>query len=128
MESLQALKALSDETRLHIIKLLLKHRYCVRALSKMLGLTEPTISQHLKVLREAGLIAGEKRGYYMHYDVKRCALRRLSAQIEELAEITREACPPSSSDCHGDVVAHCHDKEARRHGNCQCHKPKETLR
>lgn len=47
----------------------LQHNYCVRALSRNIGLSEVAILQHLKVLREAGLLTGEKKGYYMHYDV-----------------------------------------------------------
>lgn len=86
------LKAISDETRLNILTLLLKHSYCVRALAGNLHLTEATISQHLKVLREAGLLMGEKRGYFMHYDVKREKLRELAMDIENLANTKREGC------------------------------------
>ena len=56
------LKALSDETRMKIVILLLKNNYCVRALAKELKISEAAVSQHLKVLREAGLLTGEKKG------------------------------------------------------------------
>lgn len=92
LDNILLLKAISDETRMNILTLLLKHSYCVRALARNLHLTEATISQHLKVLREAGLLMGEKRGYFMHYDVKREKLRELAIDIELLANIERKGC------------------------------------
>ena len=76
---------------MNILKLLLRHNYCVRALAN--ELTEATVSQHLKVLREAGLLVGEKRGYFMHYSVKRKVLHELAKKIKALAVIEQEACP-----------------------------------
>lgn len=69
--TIQLLKALSDETRLKIIHLLLHNDYCVGALAHYIGISEPSISQHLKVLRNAGIVTGEKRGYYTHYEINR---------------------------------------------------------
>lgn len=92
LDNILLLKAISDETRMNILTLLLKHSYCVRALARNLHLTEATISQHLKVLREAGLLMGEKRGYFMHYDVKREKLHELAIDIELLANIERKGC------------------------------------
>ena len=84
MDTTTVLKAIADETRMKILTLLLRHSYCVRGLANALELTEATISQHLKVLREAGLLVGEKRGYFMHYDVERSALHELAGEIEAL--------------------------------------------
>ncbi len=78
------LKAISDNTRFKIIHLLLKHDYCVRALARHLELSEAAVSQHLKILREAGLITGEKRGYFMHYGVVLEPFISLAAEIEAL--------------------------------------------
>lgn len=90
MDRIAMLKAIADETRMRLLILLLKHNLCVRALARTLGLTEATISQHLKVMREAGLLVGEKRGYYVHYDVRREELRELAIEIDALAAIERE--------------------------------------
>lgn len=140
MEQTTVLKAISDETRMKILKLLLKHNYCVRALARNLKLSEATISQHLKILREAGLLVGEKRGYFMHYDVERAVLHELAREIEVLAEIEREACTPEIGDCQPSEEANCHVKgdcseETKEfchgknhnggdtnHGDCKCHK------
>lgn len=91
--SMAILKAIADETRMNIIKLLLNYNYCVGALARRLNLTEAAISQHIKVLREANLLVGEKRGYFMHYDVNREQLRSIALEIEALVYIKREACP-----------------------------------
>jgi len=63
------LRALGDETRIKIMEHLVQHDYCVRALSCSLACSEASVSQHLKILREAGLVRGEKRGYWVHYSV-----------------------------------------------------------
>jgi ArsR family transcriptional regulator len=138
------LKAISDDTRLKIVKLLLHHNYCVKALARRLELTEAAISQHLKVLREAGLLVGEKRGYFMHYDVNREELLKLSAYFKELAEIQREACNPENENCAQSSRKNCHahqvqeecpeevqlfchgpkseEKGCEKNGHCECHK------
>lgn len=130
------LKAISDDTRMKIIKLLLKHNYCVRALARNLELTESAISQHLKVLREAGLLNGEKRGYYMHYDVDREQIRNLASKLLELSSIEREECKSesencmhedkvkcnnSSEECSEEVREICHGSDNENHKHCKCH-------
>ena len=108
MENLSIiLKALADDTRMQIVKLLLQHNYCVRALATNIGLTESAVSQQLKVLREANLLVGEKRGYFMHYALNREELKSLANQIEQLAEIHREDGQPSEGGC-------------QKYGHCKC--------
>jgi ArsR family transcriptional regulator len=53
--------------RLKIYQNLLERKHCVRSLSKKLGISESAISQHMKVMRDADLIYGEKYGYHTHY-------------------------------------------------------------
>lgn len=118
MEVTKLLKAIADETRYRILTLLLEHNYCVRALSRKLDLSEPAISQHLKVLREAGLIVGEKRGYFMHYDVDREKLAQLSLEIEKLSSIERKICRPENVGCKNSERKRCHAHKA----NNLCHK------
>ncbi len=87
-ELINALKALSDETRLNLVKLLLKHNYCVGALSKQLNISNSAVSQHLKILRAAGIVKGEKRGYYTHYFVNRELMQDTASKIVELSNLT----------------------------------------
>lgn len=61
------LKALADDNRLRILALLAQGEYCVCHLTDALGLTQPNVSQHLTVLRNAGLVDGERRGTWTWY-------------------------------------------------------------
>jgi ArsR family transcriptional regulator, arsenate/arsenite/antimonite-responsive transcriptional repressor len=63
------LKALASESRLEIIRLLAEHPQCVNAIAERLRMTQPAVSQQLRILREAGLIKAEKRGVWIHYAV-----------------------------------------------------------
>ena len=71
MPFIQSLKALADEKRLKILRMLLNSDLCVGALANHLGVSKPAVSQHLQILRKAGLVKGEKRGYWTHYKVDR---------------------------------------------------------
>src|SRR5512135_917538 len=62
-------KALSDETRLRILKLLEEGELCVCDLTAALEMTQPNISFHLGILKEAGLVKDRRDGRWMHYDL-----------------------------------------------------------
>jgi ArsR family transcriptional regulator, arsenate/arsenite/antimonite-responsive transcriptional repressor len=83
---LTPLKALADENRLKLLSLLLTHDLCVGALAQRLGVSEAAVSQHLQILRKAGLVRGEKIGYWTHYRVERDMLRQLAGRLETLAD------------------------------------------
>ena len=76
----KVLKALGEPKRFLLLQLMAKRGYCVQALAKQSQLSEPAVSQHLKVLREAGLVYGMKRGYYTHYCLDKEALARANQQ------------------------------------------------
>ncbi|MFO7882504.1 MAG: metalloregulator ArsR/SmtB family transcription factor [Kosmotogaceae bacterium] len=84
-ELIDILKALSDETRYKIIKLLINNKFCVSALSKRLNISESAVSQHLKILKNAGIVEGEKISYYTHYTVNLDALQKVANKISELS-------------------------------------------
>ena len=84
MEPVQIFKTLADETRFKLVKLLLTHDLCVGALAKHLGISEAAVSQHMKSLREAGLVKGEKRGYWTHYTVEKDKLHELAGRLKRL--------------------------------------------
>jgi ArsR family transcriptional regulator len=84
---------LADPTRLMLLHLLSRQRepdaLCVNALAFRLGVTQPAVSQHLKVLKEVGLVTGEKRGYRAHYFINQEALkevRRYTSRALEFGE------------------------------------------
>jgi ArsR family transcriptional regulator len=83
---------LADPTRLKLLGLLSRQRepdaLCVNALAHRLGVTQPAVSQHLKVLKNTGLVKGEKRGYRVHYFVKREALHKARELISQALQIS----------------------------------------
>lgn len=102
-ETIQILSALADNNRCKIVKELLTRDYCVGGLARKLDITEAAVSQHLKILKEAGIISGEKRGYYRHYRVNKESLLNAANRLIELSETPRERsrlCPPDNrEDC-----------------------------
>ena len=101
----QTLKALGEPTRFKIFCLLLERRQCVRSLSRQLGISESAVSQHMKILREAGLVRGEQFGYHTHYTPVAESLRRLTEQFGRMAgqaEALAQAGPDHRCACHAD--------------------------
>ena len=80
----KVLKALSSEPRLKIFRLLRQRSLCVNAITAKLDMTQSAVSQHLRILKEAGLVTAEKRAYWMHYSVDRKALARYADSIGKL--------------------------------------------
>lgn len=66
---LNLFKALSDETRLRIIKLLEHGELCVCDIVAALNMVQPQVSFHLSALKEAGLIKDRKQGRWVHYSI-----------------------------------------------------------
>ncbi len=81
------LKALADPTRLRILSLLSRHEgeVCVFEIVESFTLEQPTISHHLRILRDAGLVDCRKKGLWAYYYVRREALKRAQDMINELA-------------------------------------------
>jgi ArsR family transcriptional regulator len=78
-----ALKVIADPTRLRLLSLIQAqpdNEACVCNLTEPLGLTQPTVSHHLKVLRDAGLVERERRGNWAYY-------RIVGDQLEQLRSL-----------------------------------------
>jgi len=65
----KVMKALSDPNRVRIVKMLQRRMLCVCEMQAVLGLAQPTVSKHLKILEEAGLVSREKDGLWVNYAV-----------------------------------------------------------
>jgi DNA-binding transcriptional ArsR family regulator len=88
-------KALADPTRLRLVKLLSARMpedesdecgggaLCVNALAHKLGITQSAVSQHLRVLRQARLVKGERRGAFVHYALDQDGASRVKAILHE---------------------------------------------
>jgi ArsR family transcriptional regulator, arsenate/arsenite/antimonite-responsive transcriptional repressor len=79
----QVAKALADPVRLQLVDVLRKHagKVCVCELVPLFELSQPTVSHHLKVLRDAGLVASERRGLWAYYYVLPEALKEFQAWL-----------------------------------------------
>ena len=78
------LKALADPVRLRLLSLVASHEggeACICDLNEAFDLSQPTISHHMKVLHEAGLVDRDKRGVWVYYRVRPQALASLAALI-----------------------------------------------
>jgi ArsR family transcriptional regulator, arsenate/arsenite/antimonite-responsive transcriptional repressor len=76
-------KALADPVRLQLVDVLRKHagKVCVCELVPLFDLSQPTVSHHLKVLREAGIVDSERQGLWAYYYVTPDSLKELSAWL-----------------------------------------------
>jgi len=79
-------KALADPTRLGMLRALGTQTLCVGALAHRLGVTHSAVSQHLRILREAGLVEGNRRGYWVHYSLDRREVRKIQERIGKWLE------------------------------------------
>jgi len=83
-ELARILKVLSVAARVRIVQLLKGRVLCVGALASQLDVTQGAVSQHLRVMRDAGLVIDEKRGYYVHYRLNEQTLAKWRERIDGL--------------------------------------------
>jgi ArsR family transcriptional regulator, arsenate/arsenite/antimonite-responsive transcriptional repressor len=76
-------KALGDPVRLQLVDVLRKHagKVCVCELVPLFDLSQPTVSHHLKVLRQAGIVDSERQGLWAYYFVRPDALGELAGWL-----------------------------------------------
>jgi DNA-binding transcriptional ArsR family regulator len=80
------LKVLSVPARVRIVQLLKGRALCVNALTARLNITQGAVSQHLRVMRDAGFVVDEKRGYFVHYRLNEKVLAEWQEQIRKLLD------------------------------------------
>jgi len=148
MELAGLLKVLSVGTRVQIVQLLKGRALCVGALSARLDVTQGAVSQHLRIMRDAGLVVDEKCGYFVHYRLNEKTLAAWREELDGLlgpaagastdtiattkcvAATTRERAARSGrpwranpKTAHGQQVGRCHE-DVREH---LCERGKETI-
>ena len=77
-------KALSDENRIRILKLLKNGEKCACRLLEALNISQPTLSHHMKILCSCGLVNGRKEGKWMHYSICCDGVRKIRGLMQEL--------------------------------------------
>lgn len=81
-----ALRVLTEPLRWRIVELLAAEELCVCHLVDELGVNQPLVSHHLRVLREAGIVESERFRYWTYYRLRSEALSEVAALVTDLAE------------------------------------------
>ena len=97
-EYVPVLKALADETRLKIIDMLSCGELCACKILEPLSITQPTLSYHMKILTECGLVAANREGAWMHYTLCKDRVRELMAYFNDIMSF-KEDCICQSGAC-----------------------------
>ncbi len=83
-EAAELFKILSADKRIEIIELLKENDMNVNALADSLGVTQSAISQHLRILKAAGLVKDEREGYWIRYSLNRQALEKCRQRLNRI--------------------------------------------
>ena len=127
MEIESMFKALGEPMRCKILLLLSQRKHCTRSLAGILGITESAVSQHLKVMKDAGLISGERYGHHVHYSPVPEALDTMTNALVQI-KANAEASVNGGGTCQcamadggtGRQSACCHGNHAHAHEGRQC--------
>jgi DNA-binding transcriptional ArsR family regulator len=83
-EAADLFKILSVDKRIEIIELLKKKPMSVNSLADKLGVTQSAVSQHLRVLKSAGLVIDERQGYWIYYSLNKNALEKCRQRLNRI--------------------------------------------
>ena len=81
-------KAFCDENRIRIIKLLQSGEKCACKLLEEINVTQPTLSHHMKILCDSGIVVGRKEGKWMHYSISEEGTQIASNCLKEITAVT----------------------------------------
>ena len=85
-ELIKVLKAAGDKNRMRILKMLQHKKMCVCELAAVLEIKQPSVSKHLSILRDAGLIQDERNGQWMDYSLCKEKINRYAPDIQASIE------------------------------------------
>ena len=77
-------KAFCDENRIQILELLRDGERCACSLLEEMQITQPTLSHHMKILCDSGVVVGRKEGKWMHYSISEDGLENVRNYVDEL--------------------------------------------
>ena len=89
-------KAFCDENRIRILKLLRSGEKCACKLLEELNISQPTLSHHMKILCDSGIVAGRKEGKWMHYSI---SPEGAAAAMKYLRALTKLTCQEDDRSC-----------------------------
>jgi len=100
-ENARIFKALSDKNRLMIVDMLSCGELCACVILEKFNITQPTLSHHMKILYDCGLVSGRKVGKWVYYSLNDEAIKSLKAFLIEVTT-TKENCICSDVACEVD--------------------------
>ena len=80
-------KAFADENRIQILELLRDGERCACMLLEEMKITQPTLSHHMKILCDSGIVVGRKEGKWMHYSISEDGIGDAMRYLEELKNV-----------------------------------------
>jgi ArsR family transcriptional regulator len=83
----EVFKILSSEARVIIIQSLKRRGMCVTELTSQLGISQEATSQHLRILKNAGIVKSQKRGFHVYYDFNKENMAKLHKVVSDLLNI-----------------------------------------
>ena len=89
-------KAFCDENRIRILKLLATGEKCACRLLEEINITQPTLSHHMKILCDSGIVVGRKEGKWMHYSI---SAKGAELAVQCLQELTKVTCTDEKESC-----------------------------
>ena len=104
---IETMKVLCEPSRCRIVTLLSEKSYCVSALATLLDISVPAVSQHLKILRDAGIVYCEKYGYHTHYRLDKEKLVQIGESILELTREKPDNCRKNGFTCAAAQTVGC---------------------
>lgn len=89
-EQVRKLKALADETRLQIVGMLTDGELCACKIQEKFDFTQPTLSYHMKILTDSGLVSGRRDGAWMRYTLNKSDFESLYRHMGSIVESMRQ--------------------------------------
>ncbi len=86
MEYAMIMKALADETRVRIFHMLSKGELCACRILEAFNITQPTLSYHMRIMCECGLVVGRRDGVWMRYSINRDKLQMVFKMFESIGK------------------------------------------
>ena len=83
-EAAELFKILSVDKRIEIVELLKKEARSVNAMAEALGITQSAVSQHLRVLKAAGLVKDKRQGYWIYYSLNKDVLEKCRRRLNRI--------------------------------------------
>lgn len=99
LDNVQVFKAFCDENRLMILEMLKGGEKCACVLLEKLKISQPTLSHHMKILIDSGIVTGRKQGKWTHYSINIAGIKNATQILRELTNITIDKTDNSDARC-----------------------------